>query len=554
MNNKQLFEQSAGKILSANQLEGVMRLHNALFEGVNPEQVADTVADAVKDALDDSLETVADQQVADDVSEVSSINVTPEDKIRLESLITSMSDTEKQAFFESLDEQQVHILMEAGPGIFRRFLNLFTKEGRKNNRLYKYGRAADKDVNLTRQLDQVGDQANVSPGTERKLEKIRTQRDNARQQMNDLSVKASKDPKEFERMQQEGLKRGSRNISHETMANEKVNLQTAQQTALNDAEKAHNTKMSSLDKELNERNYELDEAKSDLEALRKYEADNPGKIPPDYFAEYENNVAKAEHRVNLTKAKKEKELNRYAAEREQITKEFDSKINNMEQQMNRARQEGAGFHNTANVNNGTAAAPNGPYAAPNGPYVAPNGSPFNIPPHAMPYVNPEYWKQFTKKFTTMGKVSTALLGAVSAAVGSLKYIALGGAVYGGYKLYDFFAHPDEVDLNMGDGDGTISNNVLTVIKILGGAAAGRIVAKFIGFDSTTGKNVGTLLGALLVAYFMFLNNGDEDNAKDMLAEFNNSSETDQKAIMEALNTKEFANMLTDLYNENASLI
>lgn len=547
MNNKQLFEQSAGKILSANQLEGVMRLHNALFEGVDPEQVADTVADAVKDALDDSLETVADQQVADDVSEVSSINVTPEDKIRLESLITSMSDTEKQAFFESLDEQQVHILMEAGPGIFRRFLNLFTKEGRKNNRLYNYGRAADKDVKFTRQLDQVGDQANVSPGTERKLEKIRTKRDNARQQMNDLSVKASKDPKEFERMQQEGLKRGSRNISHETMANEKANLQTAQQTALTDAKTTHDKKMSSLKDELDTRTSELNEAKSELEALYKSEEKDPGKIPEEYFAEHEKKVANAEHRVNLTKARQEKELNRYAAEREQITKEFESKINNMEQQMNRARQEGAGYHNAANVNNG-------PYAAPNGPYVAPNGSPFNIPPHAMPYVNPEYWKQFTKKFTTMGKVSTALLGAVSAAVGSLKYIALGGAVYGGYKLYDFFAHPDEVDLNMGDGDGTISNNVLTVIKILGGAAAGRIVAKFIGFDSTTGKNVGTLLGALLVAYFMFLNNGDEDNAKDMLAEFNNSSETDQKAIMEALNTKEFANMLTDLYNENASLI
>ena len=43
MDNKQLFKQSAGKILSRNQLEGVMRLHNAIFEGVSPEQVADTV-------------------------------------------------------------------------------------------------------------------------------------------------------------------------------------------------------------------------------------------------------------------------------------------------------------------------------------------------------------------------------------------------------------------------------------------------------------------------------------------------------------------------------
>ena len=112
MDNKQLFKQSAGKILSRNQLEGVMRLHNAIFEGVSPEQVADSVADAVKDAVEDSLDSIADQQVADDVSEVSPITISPEDQIRLESLIGSMSENEMVAFFESLDDQQVQILTE----------------------------------------------------------------------------------------------------------------------------------------------------------------------------------------------------------------------------------------------------------------------------------------------------------------------------------------------------------------------------------------------------------------------------------------------------------
>ena len=140
MNNKQLFEQSAGKILSRNQLEGVMRLHNALFEGENPEQVAETVADAVKDAVDDSLDAIADQQVADDVSEVSSITVSPEDKIRLESLFGSMSDDERVAFFESLDDQQVQILTEGLDSAVKTFFNFFTKEGRKANRFDKYSK------------------------------------------------------------------------------------------------------------------------------------------------------------------------------------------------------------------------------------------------------------------------------------------------------------------------------------------------------------------------------------------------------------------------------
>ena len=93
-----------------------------------------------------------------------------------------------------------------------------------------------------------------------------------------------------------------------------------------------------------------------------------------------------------------------------------------------------------------------------------------------------------------------------------------------------------------------------VIAILAGGVAGRIAAKFIGFDSTTGKNVGTLLGAVLVAYFMYLNGGDEDNAKEMLSEFNNASDTDQEAIKEALNIPGFAKQLQEVFNENASLI
>lgn len=546
MDNKQLFKQSAGKILSRNQLEGVMRLHNAIFEGVSPEQVADTVADAVKDAVEDSLDSIADQQVADDVSEVSPITISPEDQIRLESLIGSMSDTEKQAFFESLDEQQMQILTEGIGSVFKTFLNMFTKAGRKVNRYEKFKKLARKDKDLTSRYERIGNLSNVSPGTAKDIDKLQFKIDKNRRKMNDLSVKASKDPKEFERMQKAGMQQGSRNVSHETMENEITRLKSFQQKEdLN-----HKTEMQNLLKQNQTLNEEVKAARKDLQ----YMQDNKTNIiPQEELHAAQDRVINAENALNANTDAINKELTRHAQQTEQITNKYGPKIKEMEKRLNMARQEGAGFYNGERVNNGPYVGANGPAAAPNGPYVAPNGSPFNIPPHAMPYVNPEYWKQFTRRFSTMGKISTALIGSWHAFKAALGLGAIGALGYGGYKVYDFFTKPQELDMNIGDADGRIPKNVQIVIGLLAGGIGGRVVAKFLGFNSTTGKNVASLLGAVLVAYFMFLNNGDEENAKEMLAEYNNASSTDKKAIEEALDFEGLGEQLKQAYLENSSL-
>lgn len=546
MDNKQLFKQSAGKILSRNQLEGVMRLHNAIFEGVSPEQVADTVADAVKDAVEDSLDSIADQQVADDVSEVSPITISPEDQIRLESLIGSMSDTEKQAFFESLDEQQMQILTEGIGSVFKTFLNMFTKAGRKVNRYEKFKKLARKDKDLTSRYERIGHLSNVSPGTAKDIDKLQFKIDKNRRKMNDLSVKASKDPKEFERMQKAGMQQGSRNVSHETMENEITRLKSFQQTEdLN-----HKTEMQNLLKQKQTLNEEVKAARKDLQ----YMQDNKTNIiPQEELQAAQDRVINAENALNANTDAINKELRRHAQQTEQITNKYGPKIKEMETRLNMARQEGAGFYNGKIVNNGPYVGANGPAAAPNGPYVAPNGSPFNIPPHAMPYVNPEYWKQFTRRFSTMGKISTAMIGSWHAFKAALGLGAIGALGYGGYKVYDFFTKPQELDMNIGDADGRIPKNAQIVIGLLAGGIGGRVVAKFLGFNSTTGKNVASLLGAVLVAYFMFLNNGDEENAKEMLAEYNNASSTDKKAIEEALDFEGLGEQLKQAYIENSSL-
>lgn len=555
MNNKQLFEQSAGKILSRNQLEGVMRLHNALFEGENPEQVAETVADAVKDAVDDSLDAIADQQVADDVSEVSSITVSPEDKIRLESLFGSMSDDERAAFFESLDDQQVQILTEGLGSAVKTFFNFFTKEGRKANRFDKYSKLSKKDAAMTSQLDKFRNQNNISSKTASKLDKLMSKRDKTRQKMNDIKYKASKDPAEYQRLEQEGLKNGSRNISQETMDAEKTRFVTERDNALNSVEQKYRPQLDALEKQKAQRLQELNDSENALKDLLEKERKAPGTVPQLQIDEAKRRVTTARGNVTRNNTNYNAAQANYNAEREAINQRFDPHINDMDNRINMARQDAGGFtHGTngARFNNGNfGAAAAGANGASNGM----NGQ-FNNPfanPYTNPYLNPEMWKRFTRRFSTMGKISTALIGRWTAFKAALGLGTVGALGYGGYKVYDFFTKPHELDLNIGDGDGRIPKNVKTVLGLLAGGIGGRVVAKFLGFNSTTGKNVGSLLGAVLVAYFMFLNNGDEENAKEMLSEYNNASSTEQEAIEEALNFKGLAAELEQLYLENSSL-
>ena len=559
MNNKQLFEQSAGKILSRNQLEGVMRLHNALFEGENPEQVAETVADAVKDAVDDSLDAIADQQVADDVSEVSSITVSPEDKIRLESLFGSMSDDERVAFFESLDDQQVQILTEGLGSAVKTFFNFFTKEGRKANRFDKYSKLSKKDAAMTSQLDKFRNQNNISSKTANKLDKLMTKRDKTRQKMNDIKYKASKDPAEYQRLEQEGMKNGSRNLSQETMDAEKTRLVTERDNALNSVEQKYRPQLDALEKQKAQRLQELNDSENALKDLLEKERKAPGTVPQLQIDEAKRRVTTARGNVTRNSTNYNTAQANYNAEREAINQRFEPHINDMDNRINMARQDAGGFtHGTngARVNNGNvgaaAAGANGASNGMNGQFNNPFNNPYTNP-YTNPYLNPEMWKRFTRRFSTMGKISTALIGSWTAFKAALGLGAVGALGYGGYKVYDFFTKPQELDLNIGDGDGRIPKNVKTVLGLLAGGIGGRVVAKFLGFNSTTGKNVGSLLGAVLVAYFMFLNNGDEENAKDMLAEYNNASSTEQEAIEEALNFKGLASELEKLYLENSSL-
>ena len=554
MDNKQLFKQSAGKILSRNQLEGVMRLHNAIFEGVSPEQVADSVADAVKDAVEDSLDSIADQQVADDVSEASPITVSPEDQIRLESLIGSMSENEMVAFFESLDDQQVQILTEGlgswiGSGI-KRVLNVFTKNGRKIKRRNRFNNLSMKDAELTRQLDNFRNQNDLSPKAANELDRLMAKRAKTRQKMNDVKLKA-KDQAEFDQLEKDALKNGSRNVRQETMEAEKARLLNERDNAINTVEQKFRPQLDELERQKAQRLQELDDSEKALKDLLEKDRKAPGTVPKLEIYEAKHRVATAKGNVTRTSTKYNTVQANYNAERASINQSFDPQIKDMDTRINMSRQDAGGFTygtNSARFNNANVG---GAAAGANSANRGMNGQ-FNYP-FAYPYMYPDMWKQFTRRFSTMGKISTALIGSWHAFKAALGLGAIGALGYGGYKVYDFFTKPQELDMNIGDADGRIPKNVQIVIGLLAGGIGGRVVAKFLGFNSTTGKNVASLLGAVLVAYFMFLNNGDEENAKEMLAEYNNASSTDKKAIEEALDFEGLGEQLKQAYLENSSL-
>lgn len=554
MNNKQLFEQSASKILSKNQLEGVMRLHNALFECGDTEQVAETVATAVKDALDDSLETVADQKVAEDVAEAASIEVNPEDKVKLEALINSMSDSEKRIFVESLDNQQVQILTEGFGSAVKSLLKLLTKEGRLNHRINKFGNLASKEADVTNRLnrlERIGN-GNVSSGNARTLNQLRTEQSSLRRKMNDMRFKAgNREGTELEELNRIGRQNGSFNFNADEL--EKFKGQE-----LGTALKNHNSRMSraasarnrdaDVVKLNNQRKQELDaiDAKQGLtDAERSAERNAVNKRYDDAI---DNTAAGKKYKQKVADSEA-----KYNAEKDGIEATYENHIN-------MAREQEAGF---GGYNNGAGAGVGrGPFGGRrtrfNNNYY---GGQYGFP-YGPPYMNPEAWSMFTRRYSTMGKVARTLVGGWKAFKAALKLGVAGAIGYGGYKIYEIFAHPEEMDakFSMGGGgadgseDGNNNNSVADTVKkvlfVLGGGAAGNIGARFLGFDSTTGKTVGTLLGAALVAYFMFLNGGDEENAKEMLDEYNNASDTDRQAINEALDINGLAEALQGLQHDN----
>lgn len=517
MNNKQLFEQSARQILSKNQLEGVMRLHDALFEGQYEEQLADSVSDAISDAVkytvdeasDDAVEHAVDSAAGeedDDMSNTPSIDVSTEDHERMAALLNDMSDSEKEIFIESLDEQQVQVLMEGFGWIkplLKPFARYLTKNGRRAGRWKNFQKLTDKDVDLTNRWDQIMNiNGPMSKSSLKSAGKLAKQRAKVEQKMNDLRVKAARNGGgEYETMENYALAKGSRNIGRETLDNIKNNFINERDLGITKAKDAFSRKKIQLNKQLND------------------------PVNPITRGEYNTKISEAI-------AKRDKAIAKLNAE-------YDAKVKPIDDKINMSIREGryTAFNNGAN-------------AAKPGTASGSTAHPFNIgSPGRAAVETASRAGQLLRKIPSLSTIATGLVGAWTAFKLSVGAAAVGAAAYGGYKLYDFFTKPEQIDMSLGLEPGSSSDTLKKAIAVLGGGAAGYGAANLFGVESTAGKAVASLAGAALLSYFMFLNGGDEQKANQLLDEYQHADDADQRRINEVLQIDGLGQALKDLYNE-----
>lgn len=541
MNNKQLFEQSAGKILSANQLEGVMKLHNVLFEGQTAEQTAETVATAVKDAVDDAVNTAADEQVIQDVAETPSTRMSLEDQQDLKVLVESMSDNEKVAFLESLDDQQMQILTE-GLGtylakFFRNIPRYFTKGGRKGLRLDRFAEHADKEVALQDKLDKILNVGGpLGKKGQKEANKIAKQLGKVQQKENDMLARAAtRGTDEYDLMTRSGLDKGSRNFSRQTLEAERSRLMQEKDLAIK-----------KLDV-VNKRSKIEAERKAALEEL-KIEEDNVARLKEKATLSQDPNDLKAFNDANdaLIKERKgietsyNRKMNGLNKKYNDIKTTYDTQIKDYDNRINMGEAEGR-FDGVRGVNPRAQG-----YRYPRPGYGYPPGG-FYVDEFGRPFMmGGAKWGSLIDKIPILGTLNMAR----KLTWGAIKTGILVAGVYGGYKVYDFITNPEGIDVDMGEPSGTTRDTVKKALFVLGGGAGGYGIAKLLGVESTAGKGVSALLGALLVAYFTFLSDGDEEKGQEVFEEYKNADAADIEAINEALNTDGLADMLRQMLDAN----
>lgn len=508
MNNKQLFEQSARKILSKNQLEGVMRLHDALFEGQYEEQLADSVANAVSDAVEYTVDTASNDAVEHTIEtaigeddDTQGLDVSPEDEERIAILLNSMSDKDQDIFLESLDDQQVQVLME-GFGwvkkVFPKLSKYFAKRAR-NGRLTDFRNLTSKDIELTRQWDNLMNvNGPLSKTSLKELRRLAKQRKAIEQRMNDLRVKAAGNGDEFKLMERDAFLRGSRNVGRETLENIKNDLGTTRDAAIKKANTTFENAKIRLNKKLANKEITRDQYSSELNtAMTKR-----NRALKAAQEAYERDVKPIEDKIQLSIRE-----GRYAANP-------NAAINTSANAATAGAQRAGGF--------------------------------------TMPHVGGvgHGFASVVRRLPSLGFIVKGTVGALNGFILALKGALVGAVVYGGYKVYDFFTKPKEIDMSLGLEPGSTADTVKKVITALGGGAAGYGIASMLGVDSTAGKAASALLGATLVSYFTYLCGGDETKGAQIFEEYKGATDADQRRINEVLQIDGLGQALQQLYNES----
>jgi hypothetical protein len=577
MTKKEQFEHDAEKIMSVAQLEAVMMIHSAIFEGPEDallraagtavmkdtvEKVVDGVKDAVNAAVSDAVSDTVDS--ADDKSD------SPEcqgdcvqkpcdgDAAELTEAMKGMSDEDIRGFLESLDPNDREILMEGvlgtvlkGMGKAAKFVRpaiskalpeiekfggklkgdlasafsalknspAFSKDARNANILDKFSKNTN-ELNILRQL-------NPTARTAKRMSELSKENEALSASINNTLANATRkgNTKAIDDLVASSARKNASSISP-LLANKNL---AAKQAAKDALMKEKTAALKDIDGQIAEKSQlldinsgtaEEDEIKKELIALKTQRVG----IESEWNKNNADAVSKLDEEI--------KEAGHFAGHQP----------NNVGVDATRA---------TMNGNGGQAYPMNGQQSGDmNALLNASRGTMMNIGGNT--YIrtkdgikNIGLINNIISKVPFIGSINKARIATKTAYPILSKAVILGGIGAGGY----YALKPNDAS---GEGSGIIEN-VAKAAAVIGAGYVGYKGAEALGCGSG-GKTIGALAGSAVVAYLVWLNDGDEKKGNDMYNALSNLPLDQQAVASKALGIPNVQNSMLSAFNMNPSML
>lgn len=577
MTKKEQFEHDAEKIMSVAQLEAVMMIHSAIFEGPEDallraagtavmkdtvEKVVDGVKDAVNAAVSDAVSDTVDS--ADDKSD------SPEcqgdcvqkpcdgDAAELTEAMKGMSDEDIRGFLESLDPNDREILMEGvlgtvlkGMGKAAKFVRpaiskalpeiekfggklkgdlasafsalknspAFSKDARNANILDKFSKNTN-ELNILRQL-------NPTARTAKRMSELSKENEALSASINNTLANATRkgNTKAIDDLVASSARKNASSISP-LLANKNL---AAKQAAKDALMKEKTAALKDIDGQIAEKSQlldinsgtaEEDEIKKELIALKTQRVG----IESEWNKNNADAVSKLDEEI--------KEAGHFAGHQP----------NNVGVDATRA---------TMNGNGGQAYPMNGQQSGDmNALLNARRGTMMNIGGNT--YIrtkdgikNIGLINNIISKVPFIGSINKARIATKTAYPILSKAVILGGIGAGGY----YALKPNDAS---GEGSGIIEN-VAKAAAVIGAGYVGYKGAEALGCGSG-GKTIGALAGSAVVAYLVWLNDGDEKKGNDMYNALSNLPLDQQAVASKALGIPNVQNSMLSAFNMNPSML
>lgn len=581
MTKKEQFEHDAEKIMSVAQLEAVMMIHSAIFEGPEDallraagtavmkdtvEKVVDGVKDAVNSAVSDAVSDTVDS--ADDKSD------SPEcqgdcvqkpydgDAAELTEAMKGMSDEDIRGFLESLDPNDREILMEGvlgtvlkGMGKAAKFVRpaisktlpeiekfggkfkgglasafsalknspAFSKDARNANILDKFSKNTN-ELNILRQL-------NPTASTAKRMSELAKENEALSASINNTLAKATRkgNTKAIDDLVASSARKNASSISP-LLANKNL---AAKQAAKDALMKEKSAALKDIDGQIAEKSqlFDINSGTSEGDAIKK-ELNALKTQRVGIESEWNKNNADAVSKLD----EEIKEAGHFAGHQP----------NNVGVDATRATMNGNGmgtFGQAYPVNGQQSGDMNALLNASRGTMMNIGGNTYIRTKDGIKNIG--LINNIISKVPFIGSINKARIATKTAYPILSKAVILGGIGAGGY----YALKPNDAS---GEGSGIIEN-VAKAAAVIGAGYVGYKGAEALGCGSG-GKTIGALAGSAVVAYLVLLNDGDEKKGNDMYNALSNLPLDQQAVASNALGIPNVQNSMLSAFNMNPSML